>query len=657
MNKIHTIQDLVDKLNKASEFYYNTGDTIMNDQEFDSLLDKLAKLEEDTGFVLSSSPTHNVGAKVLSQLNKVSHDIPMLSLDKCHTTEEIMDFVGNDDCFISWKYDGLSTRLIYENGQLVSAATRGNGVEGTDITEHVKHYDNIPMVISHKERFVIDGESIILDQDFQDINSKLPENEQFKNSRNLASGTLNNLDMNVVKERHMKFFAWRVIEGFNDIDNHYTKLQGAYAFGFEVGLMTPCCVEDRDNGNINMSIDLLRHAAIDKGIQIDGLVIAKCSAELSNQMGRTEKFFRHSIAYKFKDETYETELLNIEWTVGRTGTITPTAVFKPVIIDGTTVERASVHNVSVLTQLDLHIGDKLEIIKSNQIIPQVHRNISAESRIDTDYIVIPATCPVCGGIAEIKETDNSKILVCTNPDCAAKKLAQFTHFVSRNCMNIEGLSERTLETFISLGYLKTFRDIYYLHIYRNKLIHLDGFGPKSIDKLLASIERSREVKLENFIAALGIPNIGLSAAKTISKAFNNDHFEFVWALNNNYDFTQLDDFGDITNQSLHDWWESKDPMIELLPLEMNFIIPKIVEVKENPFTGKNICVTGKLHSFTRNSINEKIVSLGAKAVGSVSSKTDYLITNEQNGSSKYKKAVELNTPIITEDEFLNMLGE
>jgi DNA ligase (NAD+) len=270
---------------------------------------------------------------------------------------------------------------------------------------------------------------------------------------------------------------------------------------------------------------------------------------------------------------------------------------------------------------------------------------------------IPLKCPVCGTQTTIQYTDNSEILVCTNPNCAAKKLAQFVHFVSRNCMDIRGLSEATLETFISLGYLKTFRDIYYLHIHRNTLIHLDGFGPKSIDKLLASIEKSREVKLENFIAALGIPNIGLSAAKTISKTFGGDHYYFVNALSSNYDFTQLDDFGETMNKSLHDWWDSKDLMVELLPLEMNFIIPEKVEVKENPFTGKNICVTGKLRSFTRNSINEKIASLGAKAVGSVSSKTDYLITNEQNGSSKYKKAVELNIPIITEDEFLEMLGE
>ena len=303
------------------------------------------------------------------------------------------------------------------------------------------------------------------------------------------------------------------------------------------------------------------------------------------------------------------------------------------------------------------MGDIIEVYKANMIIPQVHKNISAEGRIYTDYIVIPATCPVCGGITEIKNTDNSKILVCTNSDCTAKKLAQFTHFVSRNCMNIDGLSEKTLEVFISKGYFKIYKDIYDLHNYRDELIHLNGFGPKSIDKLLASIEKSKNVKLENFIAALGIDGVGLSAAKTISKYCNGDFNKFVDLFENNFNWTKLEDFGEITANNLDHYYNWHHAELYWTASVMNFIVPEKVEIKESPFTGKNICVTGKLHSFTRNSINEKIASLGAKAVGSVSSKTDYLITNEQSGSSKYKKAVELNIPIITEDEFLEMLGE
>lgn len=657
MDRIDRIRELVEQLNEASDAYYNSGYTLMSDKEFDDLFDKLKVLEEKAEFVLSNSPTRNVGAKVLPQLSKVSHEIPMLSLDKCHTTEELINFAGNDKCYLSVKYDGLSTRLIFENGQLISAATRGNGVEGTDITEHVKYYENIPMTIPYKERFVIDGESIILNQDFQAINNKLPENQQFKNSRNLASGTLNNLDMNIVKERHMKFFAWRVIEGFDDIDSNYSKLCGAYTLGFEVGLITTHCAESKED--VEMTLDWLKHDAERRGVQIDGIVMAKDSAKLSNQMGRTEKFFRHSIAYKFKDETYKTELLDIEWTVGRTGVVTPTAVFKPVEIDGTLVERASLSNISVMEETlgSPFKGEEIFVSKRNMIIPKIE---SARKVLFPPIEValgIPLKCPVCGTQTTIQNTDNSEILVCTNPDCAAKKLAQFTHFVSRNCMNIDGLSERTLEVFISKGYIKIFRDIYDLHKYRDELIHLDGFGPKSIDKLLASIEKSRNVKLENFIAALGIDGIGLSAAKTISKYCNGSFDKFRDLFDDSFDWTELEDFGEITARNLDHYYDWHHAELYWTASEMNFIIPEKVEVKENPFTGRSLCITGKLHHFTRNSINDKIASLGAKAASSVSTKTDYLITNEQSGSSKYKKAVELNIPIITEDEFLEMIGE
>ena len=650
MNKIDRIKELVELLNKASDAYYNTGDTIMEDKEFDDLLDELKELEEQTEFILSNSPTHTVGAKVLSKLNKVSHDIPMLSLDKCHTTEELIDFVGNDKCYLTVKYDGLSTRLIFENGQLISAATRGNGVEGTDITEHVKYYENIPMTIPYKERFVIDGESIILNHDFQTINSKLPEAQQFKNSRNLASGTLNNLDMNIVKKRHMKFFAWRVIEGFDDIDSNYSKLCGAYTLGFEVGLITPHCAEHNDQ--IQIAIDWLKHNAERRGIQIDGIVMAKDSAKLSNQMGRTEKFFRHSIAYKFKDETYETELLGIEWTVGRTGTITPTAVFKPVEIDGTIVERASVHNVSVLTQLDLHVSDIIEVCKSNQIIPQIKRNISAEQRIDTDYIVVPATCPVCNGATKIIETDNSKILVCTNPDCAAKKLAQFVHFVSRNCMNIVGMSEATLERFISLGFLHEYTDIYRLKEHYGQLVLLDGFGTKSVDKLLNSIEESRHVKLENFINALGIPNIGLAAAKTISKFCEGDVIKFLILWGEDFNWETLDDFGEVMAKSINQYLRYNYYRIVFLIQELKFELPE--ENNDNSLDGLKFCITGSF-SQSRDELKKKLESKGAKFVSSVSKNLDVLFVGNKAGS-KLTKAQNLGVKVADEAELMNMIG-
>jgi DNA ligase (NAD+) len=385
---------------------------------------------------------------------------------------------------------------------------------------------------------------------------------------------------------------------------------------------------------------------------VDGLIFEFSSNSFSKSLEATSHHEGCRMAFKWADNTYETVLRDVIWDVGRSGVISPVAVFDEVDLDGALTTRATLHNLSVIEELELGINDIITVYRSNMVIPKIDENLTRSNNL-----VIPDVCPCCGKPTKVKYTDNSKFLICANPDCAAKKLAQFTHFVSRNCMNIDGLSERTLETFISQGYLKTFRDIYYLHEHRNKLIHLDGFGPKSIDKLLASIEKSRHVKLENFIAALGIPNIGLSAAKTISQYFNGDFNTFAIAAGETFDFTQLDDFGTVMSESVITFMYANVQSVILLANEMNFIIPEKVEVKENPFTGKNICVTGKLHSFTRNSINEKIASLGAKAVSSVSGKTDYLITNEQSNSSKYKKAIELNIPIITEDEFLDMLGE
>lgn len=655
MEKINRIKELVELLNKASRAYYNTGSTIMEDNTFDALMDELKSLEQETGFIISNSPTQNVGAEVVTKLSKVQHERPMLSLDKCHSAQELIDFAGNDDCYLSVKCDGLTTRLIYENGGLVGAETRGNGEIGQDILFHVKEYINIPMRIPTTNRYIIDGESVIFYSDFKVINNELPENEQFANPRNLASGTLSSLDANITKKRNMRFIAWRVIEG-DDNDGHFWRLKNAESLGFDVAPMLTYASKSSDPDNLEDMLHSLRNQANEMGLPMDGIVMAKNSHIKAESMGRTNKFFRHSIAYKFSDEVYETKLLDIEWTVGRSGIITPTAVFAPVEIDGTIVERASVHNISVLTQLDLHIYDRLEIIKANQIIPQIKRNISAENRFDTDYIVIPSKCPVCGGDTEIKETDNSKILVCTNPDCAAKKLAQFIHFVSRNCVNIDGLSEKTLEVLISKSYINTFKDIYHLSDYYNELIKLDGFGEKSIKNLLDSIEKSRNIKLENFLAALGIPDVGLSTAKIIANHFEGNLDKLLWSVGK-FNWSSLDGIGELTSRKIADFMKEHFDEIKDLTSEFDFIIPEEVEVTENPFTGKNICVTGKLYNFTRDSINAKIISLGAKAASSVSSKTNYLITNEASGSSKYKKAVELNIPIITEDKFLEMIGE
>lgn len=652
-NKIVRIKELVELLNNASDAYYNTGNTIMDDKAFDRLLDELKSLEEETGVIMSVSPTQNVGYEVKSKLDKIKHSHPMLSLDKTKSIEDLKKFSNNKDFILSLKMDGLTVLLTYDNGKLIQAETRGNGETGEIITHNARVFENIPLNIDYKGRLEIEGEAVITYDDFRKINSLIENpDDKYKNPRNLVSGSVRQLDSSIAAQRHIKFIAWKVPTDIG-INSFRDRLEFVKKLGFDI---VPS-VTTNDIEHFDFLIENLKNIASEKMFPIDGLVMTYNDIQYGESLGNTGKFPRHSIAYKFYDEVYETELLDIEWTVGRTGTITPIAVFAPVEIDGTTVERASVHNISVLTQLDLHVGDVVEVYKANQIIPQIKRNITAENRYYTDYIIIPPKCPVCGGNTTIKETDNSKILVCTNPDCAAKNLAQFVHLVSRNCLNINNMSEATLERFISLGFLHEYADIYRLKQHRGQLVLLDGFGTKSVDKLLNSIEESRHVKLENFINALGIPNIGLAAAKTISKFCGGDVQKFLNLWGEGFNWETLDDFGEVMAKSIDQYLAHNYHQTVSLIQKLEFEAMEKVEVKDSMFTGKSICVTGKLNHFTRNSINEKIVSLGAKAVSSVSSKTDYLITNEASGSSKYKKAVELNIPIITEDKFLEMIGE
>lgn len=653
MEKINRIKELVGLLNKASDVYYNTGGSIMDDKEFDTLLDELKSLENDTGIIMSVSPTQNIGYEVKSALEKIKHSHPMLSLDKTKSVEDLKKFTHNKDFILSLKMDGLTVLLTYDKGKLIQAETRGNGDVGEIITHNARVFENIPLSIDYKERLEVEGEAIITYDDFEKINSLIiNSDDKYKNPRNLVSGSVRQLDSSIAAQRHIKFIAWKVPTNIG-INSFRDRLMFVENLGFDI---VPTCTTN-DTDHFDFLIENLKNIADERMYPIDGLVMTYNDVQYGESLGDTGKFPRHSIAYKFYDEVYETELLDIEWTVGRTGTITPTAVFKPVEIDGTTVERASVHNISILTQLDLHVGDIIEVYKANQIIPQIKRNISAENRFDTDYIVIPSKCPVCGGDTEIKETDNSKILVCTNPDCAAKKLANFTHFVSRECMDIKNLSEATLERFISLGFLHEYADIYRLKEHRGQMVLLDGFGAKSVDKLLNSIEESRHVKLENFINALGIPNIGLAAAKTISKFCEGDVLKFLNLWGEGFNWETLDDFGEVMAKSINQYLTHNYHQTVFLIQELEFELPEKIKVKDNPFAGKSLCVTGRLSHFTRSSINEKIASLGAKAVGSVSSKTDYLITNEASSSSKYKRAVELNINIITEDKFLKMIGE
>lgn len=660
MSDIQRIKELVSKLNVYRDAYYNQQSPIISDLEYDLLFDELNSLEESTGIILSNSPTVTVGYEVKSELKKIKHSHPMLSLDKTKSIDELKKFAGDKDCLISLKCDGLTVLLTYENGELIQAETRGNGEEGEIITHNAKVFENIPLRIDYKGHLEVEGEAIITYEDFENINAA--SKTEYKNPRNLASGSVRQLDSNIAAKRHIKFIAWKVptaINNFENNDSFLHRLLYVKGIGFEaVPLLT--YNKKADEEHINEMIEALKNCSYSMGYPIDGLVITYNNIPYGESLGMTGHHPKHSIAFKFYDEEVETTLKNIEWTMGKTGTLTPTAVFDPVEIDGTIVERASVHNISILEDLALMSNDIIEVYKANSIIPQVKRNISAEERDREGGVTvlnIPSICPVCGGKTEIKQDNNSQVLICTNENCKGKLLGKLAHFVSKNAMNIDGLSEATLEKFINLGWLSSFIDIYNLKNHQTEMMNIEGFGKKSVNKLMNAIEKSKNTTLDRFIYALCIPNIGRSASKTISKYCDGSYDKFYILFEEAFDWTELDDFGEIMASNLDnyidEWWREVNTLANV----MNFEIQEKQTITNNPFNNKTICVTGKLTHFTRDSINEKIASLGAKAASSVSKKTDYLLTNEASGSSKYKKAVELNITIITEEEFLKMIGE
>lgn len=641
-------------LNEASDAYYNTGNPIMSDEQFDARLEDLRQLEEETGFVLANSPTQRVGAKVLTELNEITHSHPMLSLEKVHSAEEVIKFANNKELVASIKLDGLTCSLTYKNGTLVSAETRGDGYVGSDITEHVKQFKNVPFKIDKDGIYIVDGEAIITDEDFAEVN----KDGEYKNSRNLASGTLAVLDTSLVAKRRLRFFGWDVIEGGNN--SLKANLNEAKELGFDV---VPFWYATNLNPkNLQDNINYVFDYAKDEGLPCDGIVFKFDDIEYGKSLGKTEHHFKNGIAYKREDDTYETEFIEIDWTVGKTGVITPTAIFKPVEIDGTIVERASLHNVSILTSLDLHKGDIIEVYKANMIIPQVKRNVSSDERTalgrEKDYVFIPSICPICGGDTEIKQDNDSKVLVCTNDNCKGKLLGKLTHFVSKNAMDIEGLSEATLEKFIELGFLTCFEDIYKLDLYTNIIIDLDGFGLKSVKNLFDSISKSTHTTLDRFIYALSIPLIGRSASKTISKYFDGDIDKFYTeCCFSEFDFTVLDDFGEAMNESMNKYIKDNTEMICELSKHMEFEKPQTISNNAN-LSGLTFVITGSLNHFSnRDEAKEKIEVAGGKVSGSVSAKTSYLVNNDITSTSgKNKKAKELNIPIIDEEELIKMLN-
>ena len=627
----------------------------MSDIEFDGKLEELRWWEDKTGIVLADSPTHNVGAIVLDSIQKVTHESPMLSLAKCHSAEEVEQFAKGRTLVGSVKLDGLTCRLIFKNGELIRAESRGNGTIGNIITDHVKQFLNIPLHINKEGTYIIDGEALIKTDDFEELN----KNDEYKTPRNLASGTLGGLDTSVVKNRKMRWYAWEVVEGSKYPESFASSLMEANSLGFET---VPFANLTWAELNVQEAIDFFLDEAKKENLPQDGVVFKFEDVAYGKSLGSTSHHFNNGIAFKVFNESVESELINIEYTMGKTGILTPTAVFKPVEIEDTIVERASLHNISVMKEIvgKPWVGQHVGVIKSNLIIPQI-RWAEQDNEYTKIYIDIPHMCPICGQPTKIVKDNNSEILVCTNDNCKGKLLGKLSHAVSRDALNVDGLSEATIEKFINLGWLNSIRDIYYLSANEKQLKTLDGFGKKSVDKLLASIQKSRKTSLERFLYSLSIPLLGKSASMMIADSVDYDFDTFIdeMTIKGAEYFRYLPGVGDSLISSLNTYWKSHYSEILQLAGEFTFETQKsIMSETTNELENKTFVITGSVNHYqNRDALKSDIKAHGGKVVGSISSKVNYLINNDINStSSKNKKAKSLNIPIISEDEFLSMLN-
>ena len=652
MDKLERMKQLIKELNNASYAYYNQV-PIMSDYEWDKMYDELETLEYVTGIVLANSPTHNVGYSVADELKEVKHNHPMLSLDKRKSVDELVEFIGDKDCFLSVKADGLTTSLHYIDGKLIGAETRGDGVRGTECLQNVLTMKNVPKEIPYKDELIIDGETIIRWDTFREINDKLPEDKKYKHPRNLVSGSLQLLNSKEAAIRNMRFVAWRVIKGFE----HKTPSEDLFKakdIGFEI---IPILKSPRINQKEELVILLnqIRELANSHNIPYDGAVMAVDDYKIADSMGRTDKFFRHSMAYKYEDELFETVLTDIKWNTSKTGLINPVAIFEPVDLNGAITTRATLHNITYIKDMMLGIGDRIIVYRSNMVIPKVHDSIDKSGNFK-----IPSKCPICGQPTRIIKENDSEVLVCENSDCKGKLLGKLVHAASRNALDIENLSESTIEKFINLDWLNSIKDIYHLSDHENKMKTLDGFGKRSVEKLLNSIEESRNTTLDRFIYSLSISLIGKTASKLIAERVNYSIREFIVIMGTkgaSY-FNSLEGIGDKIISSLDNYWSKHSDMIYELSKEFTFETPNIVlDEIPNTLQGKTFVVTGSVHHYkNRDELKADIVSHGGTVVGSVSSKTSYLINNDINStSSKNQKAKSLNIPIILEEEFLSMI--
>lgn len=655
MDKSARMKELVDKLNEASKAYYAKDEEIMSNFEYDALYDELVRLEEETGVTLANSPTVNVGYEAVDELPKEAHEKPMLSLAKTKSREELKDWLNGREALLSWKLDGLTIVLTYENGKLLKAVTRGNGEVGEVITPNARVFVNVPLQIPFKGQLVLRGEAVITYTDFEKINSLMAEDEEkYKNPRNLCSGSVRQLNNEITAKRNVHFYAFSLVKAEengqetdwkNDRENQFLFLKQQ---GFEV-------VEYIRVSQASI-LDAIAHyekKIVTYDVPSDGLVLTLCDLEYAKSLGRTAKFPRDSIAFKWQDETRETVLKEIEWSPSRTGLINPVAIFEPVELEGTTVSRASLHNVSIVKNMQIGIGDHVMVYKANMIIPQIAENLTKSGNLE-----IPDSCPACGNSTKIRKMNDVESLYCMNPDCPAKKVKAFALFVSRDALNIDGLSEATLEKFIAKGFIHKLGDIFRLDRYKDEIVKMEGFGTKSYDNLMQSIEKAKDTTLVRILYGLGIAGIGLANAKVLCKHFDYDIEKMMAAAKE--DISAIEGMGDVLAEAVVEWF-SKERNREILSdllQNLQTTAPSVI-VGEQTLKDKIFVITGDVHHFAnRSELKEFIESRGGKVTGSVTGKTTYLINNDVNSTSgKNKKAKELSVPIISEEDFLAMVGE
>lgn len=649
-SKNERMKELVSLLNKASRAYYQEAQEIMSNYEYDRLYDELKELEDELGITLSNSPTVNVGYEVVSELPKERHESPMLSLDKTKEVEELKNFVGDQKVLMSWKMDGLTVVLTYRDGKLYKAVTRGNGEVGEVITNNAKVFKNVPVQIAYQGELILRGEAVIGYKDFEKINQEIEDvDARYKNPRNLCSGSVRQLNNQITAKRNVMFYAFTLVQadGVDFQNSRACQMEWLKSQGFttvEYYMVTRDTVEDE--------VAKFSSKISENDFPSDGLVLTYDDIAYGRSLGRTAKFPRDSFAFKWQDEIRETVLREIEWSPSRTGLINPVAIFDPVELEGTTVSRASVHNISIMEELELGIGDKIEVYKANMIIPQIAENLTRSGVKD-----IPCKCPVCQGETKIRQVGNAKALYCMNPECQAKHVKSFALFVSRDALNIEGLSEATLEKFISRGYIHTFADIFHLDQYKEKIQKMEGFGEKSYKKLTESIEKARTTTLPRVIYSLGIAGIGLANAKVICRELKYD-VESLLKVSEE-ELNEIQGVGEVLAKAFVGYFADAKHVENFRRLLNELTIPKETVTKQQIFEGVNFVITGSVKHFAnRGEVKELIESLGGKVTGSVTSKTNYLINNDVTStSSKNKKANELGIPIISEETFLELVNQ